>query len=101
MALSQSCRNISESFARMSHMYARIDQHISDISSRLDDIDDLVVKYRNRDPENRPTCIPGFYDENSATAPTPMPTPIPPQQKLAPIGSASNAVRSIRKHHYR
>jgi len=70
------------------------------MNTRLDEIDDLVKRVNNRNQENRPSCIPGFY---KTTKYTPVPPALPNTNKseTTAAGTAHNAVRAIRSNHYR
>ena len=80
--------DISDGFEKIKGTIIRIDTHIEDIRDSLDHIDELLLKRKNYNHENRPSCIPGFYK-----------TPTPPKPNKSSTTTAGLA--AIRCKHYR
>ena len=89
------CDGLSESFANIKKSYVRMNTTIDNMNNKLDKIDTLITQYKNKNQENRPSCIPGFYTATKSGQPAMTMT------ASSPAGMASNAVRAIRSKHYR
>ena len=92
------CDEINEGYTNIKGMYSRIDTAITRMTSKLDEMDELVTRFNNKHKENRPSCIPGFY---KSTKYTPEPPVVPSPKEVYVAGTAHNAVRAIRSNHYR
>ena len=92
------CDKINDSFNELKGMYSRMDSTITRMTSNLDKMDEFVTRFNNRNQENRPSCIPGFY---KCSKYTPEPPTAPSPKAIYVAGTAHNAVRAIRSNHYR
>ena len=95
------CDEINQSYTNIKGMYARMDSTLTKMTSTLNQIDELVTRFNKKDEggaENRPACIPGFYN---TTKYTPVPPQVPSPKNILAAGTAQNAVRAIRNNHYR
>ena len=85
--LNQNIDDISNSFKNIEGTYKRIDTYIESMKDSIGRIDELL-ELKNRNHENRPSCIPGFYK-----------TPTPPKPNKSSTTTAGLA--AIRCKHYR
>ena len=92
------CEEIQESVTNIKGIYSRMDKSITNMTSKLDELDNMVKRIKNNNQENRPSCIPGFYKTIKYT---PVPPLIPAPKTTSAAGTAQNAVRTIRSIHYR
>lgn len=103
--LVKTCDDINTSYTSIKSTYARINSRIDNMTKKLDDIETLVIRHKNRNQENRPACVPGFYQtvkpKSALTNPTVLGTSNSSVKQLSAAGTAQNAVRVIRNTHYR
>ena len=96
--LMNKCEEIQETVTNIKGIYSRMDQSITNMTTRLDELDTMVQRFKNNNKENRPSCIPGFY---KTTKYSPIPPLVPSPKTISAAGTAHNAVRTIRSNHYR
>ena len=89
--LNQNIDDISNSFEKIKGTFHRIDTQLENLKDSIDHIDELMVQRKNRNPENRPSCIPGFYRTTKPVPPTPPNSPT----------TSSSGITAIRCKHYR
>ena len=93
------CNSIKDTHTNIKTLYTQMDKTMNRMNSKLDEMDDLLKRFNNRNQENRPSCIPGFY-KTAKYIPIPPSVPITNASATA-AGTAHNAVRAIRSNHYR